>query len=102
MNTPRKTTFPQWCRRYLANFNLIAIAAVLCYILFFTDTSIGATYTYEKKITRLEREKQAWADTLAFYNDLNSRLDGDKEMIERVAREHYLMKRPHEDVFTAE
>lgn len=102
MNTPRKTTFPQWCRRYLANFNLIAIAAVLCYILFFTDTSIGATYTYEKEIIRLEREKQAWADTLAFYNDLNSRLDGDKEMIERVAREHYLMKRPHEDVFTAE
>ena len=102
MNTPRKTTFPQWCRRYLANFNLIAIAAVLCYILFFTDTSIGATYTYEKAITRLARERQAWADTLAFYNDLNSRLDGDKEMIERVAREHYLMKRPHEDVFTAE
>lgn len=99
MNAPRNITFTQWCRRYLCNFSLIAIASVLIYILFFTDTSIQATYRYEKEAARLQQAVKAEKDSLEYYKTLNDRLSSDPKTLEKLAREQYHMQRPHEDVF---
>lgn len=99
MNAPRKITFLQWCRRYLCNFSLIAIVAVLIYILFFTDTSIQDTYRYDKEVARLQHALKAEQDTLDHYRSLNRKLASDPYTLEQLARERYHMQRPHEDVF---
>ena len=99
MTEHRKISFAYWCRRYLLNFNLIVVTAVLVYILFFTDNSLQATYTYENEVARLRRELKNENDTLEFYRALNRSISSDPRTLERVAREQYHMQRPHEDIY---
>lgn len=100
MNTPRPNrTFSQWAQRYLCNFSLIAIVGVLIYVLFFTDTSVQATYHYEKEVESLQKRIAKERDSLEYYRDLNQKLASDRYTIEKEARENYHLRRPHEDVY---
>lgn len=99
MNQPMKPTFAQWSRRYLLNLNLIAVVAVLVYILFFTENSIQATYHYEQEAAALQEAVKIEQDSLEYYRQLNTQLSSDPYALEQVARERYHMQRPHEDIF---
>lgn len=81
------------------NFSLIAIVGVLAYILFFTDTSIQATYHYEHQAELLQNEIKLENDTLEYYRHLSHQLASDPGTVEKEAREQYHMQRPHEDVY---
>lgn len=81
------------------NFSLIAIVGVLVYILFFTDTSIQTTYHYEHEAELLQQEINLENDSLEHYRHLSHQLAVDPETVEKEAREHYHMQRPHEDVY---
>ncbi|MCM1292019.1 MAG: septum formation initiator family protein [Bacteroides sp.] len=97
--TPRRRTFMQWAHRYLFNFSLITIVAVLTYILFFTDTSVQTTYYYERQADDIQREIRLEQDSLQYYRDLNRQLASDPSTVEKEARQKYHMQRPHEDVY---
>lgn len=94
----RHRTFWQWCRRYLS-LNMLVVAAVLVYLLFFTDNSAALAYEQNREIERLQAEIKANRDTLLYYQRLNHDLSVDPEAMERVVRENYHMQRDNEDVF---
>lgn len=98
MNSTRHISTGQWCRRYIS-FSLVGVVGILVFILFFTDNSIGTTYKYESEILQLKTAIKAERDTLEIYRKLGRSLASDPVTMERVAREHYHMQRPSEDVF---
>lgn len=87
-----------WWRRYLAVPTLIAIA-VLVYLVFFGEKSVTQRVQYQTVIDSLENALAQQQDSLRYYQDLNRRLSSDPDLMEKVAREQYNMKRTHEDVF---
>ena len=91
----------RWTRRYIS-LTLIASIGVIIFVLFFNENSVMHTYEYTLEIERLKAEIQDNRDTLLYYEDLNRRLDTDKETMERIVREQYHMQRINEDVYIFE
>lgn len=96
--SPRVQALVGWGRRYFS-FTLLAILGYLAFLLFFNDNSVDRTLRLDHTIDSLRQELSQAADTLARYQELNRRLSTDPAEMERVAREHYNMNRPGEDVY---
>ena len=87
-----------WLKRYMSVSTIVCIAAV-CYIVFSGDSTIFRTIDYDRQIDSLRSELSAQQDTMLYYRNLNNRLTSDRELMERVVREQYGMKRATEDVY---
>ena len=87
-----------WLKRYLSVPTLVCLL-LLGYIIFSGDSTVFTTIDYDRQIDGLRAELTAQTDTMLYYRDLNSRLSTDPELMERVVREQYGMKRACEDVF---
>jgi hypothetical protein len=94
----RKRGFLAWCHRYIS-FTLIGVTGLLCYMLFFTDSSVFDTYAQDREIERLKNEIRANRDTLQYYQQLNQRLATDPATMEQIVRENFHMQRSNEDVY---
>ncbi len=93
------TPFVKWSRRYLS-WELWILIAVIVYLLFFQENSSDKIYAYQQTIDSLKAEIRAQNDTMAYYRELNRRLDNhDPEIIEKVVREHHNMKTVDEEVY---
>lgn len=92
---------PRPPRRYSRLVILPALVAigVLVYLTFFSEKSVSHRIQYQAMIDSLEEALRQERDTLAYYRDLNRRLNTDPELMEQVVREQYNMKRDNEDVF---
>lgn len=101
-STHSHRTFAQWAQRYLMNFTLWGVAGILVFLLFFTDTSVQATYHYERQVEQLQQELKNENDSLNYYRSLNRRLATDPNTLEQLARERYHMQRQNEDVYIIE
>lgn len=77
----------------------IACLGLLVYMVFCGEYSVSQRMAYEHVIDSLRRELTINRDTMEYYRALNSRLTADPELMERVVRENYNMKRQGEDVF---
>ncbi|MBD5185250.1 MAG: hypothetical protein HDS11_06450 [Bacteroides sp.] len=91
----------RWCRRYIS-FTLLAVAALVVFVVFLNDNSVMRTYELESEIERLQAEIQDYRDTLVYYQQLNTRLETDARTMEKIVREQYHMQRPGEDVYLFE
>lgn len=87
-----------WCRRFLSPATIVGIC-VLAYIIFSGDYSVFRAVDNDRRIDSLKIVLAAERDTMLYYKNLNERLDTDRDLIERVVRERYHMKRPGEDVY---
>ena len=72
---------------------------VVAYIVFSGENTVFTSIDYDRQIDSLRAELQAHTDTMLYYRDLNNRLSSDRELMERVVREQYGMKRATEDVY---
>lgn len=95
---PQQSSILAWLKRYLSVPTLVCILAV-CYIVFSGDSTVFTTIDYDRQIDSLRAELAAQRDTMLYYRDLNSRLSSDRDLMERVVREQYGMKRATEDVY---
>lgn len=96
--TPQVPVRQSWVRRYLAIPTIVGILLV-GYIAFFGENSVTKRVEYQHQIDSLRQCLRQQQDTLEYYRDLNHRLTTDPELMEQVVREHYNMKRTHEDVY---
>ncbi len=101
MTDQSRKNFTRWCRRYIS-ITLIAVVALMVFVLFLNDNSVVRTYQYQQEITRLKEEIKSYTDTFNYYIDRNSRLETDRETMEKIVREQYRMQRPNEDVYIVE
>ncbi|HXI01210.1 MAG TPA: septum formation initiator family protein [Sphingobacteriaceae bacterium] len=83
----------------LRNKYLIATVAFIAWMLFFDRNDFMSQYEYQTQLNKLEKEKEFYLkETEQVRSDLEG-LTFNKEKLEKLAREKYLMKRENEDVF---
>lgn len=90
-----------WFRRYVSIMLIIVVLFVI-YTLFLQENSIFKFVEYSRTIDSLKTEIKTATDTMLYYNEMNSRLSTDPEVMERVVRENYNMVRDGEDVYLFE
>ncbi|MDX5419889.1 MAG: septum formation initiator family protein [Hymenobacteraceae bacterium] len=85
--------------RVFRNFYFITTALFLVWMLFFDSNDFVTQYQMSKKLSDLEEAKQYYLDKIAEVQKDRKELMSNPELLEKFAREKYLMKRPNEDVF---
>ena len=91
-----------WLGRIFIDNDHLRVLSPSGYIIFSGDNTVFRTIDYDRQIDSLRAELAAQTDTMLYYQDLNRRLSSDPELMERVVREQYGMKRSNEDVYIFE
>ncbi|HYF70932.1 MAG TPA: septum formation initiator family protein [Ohtaekwangia sp.] len=84
------------------NFYIIGAAGFLLWMLLLDSNNIIARYQLTSKLNALENEKEYYEVKIKEVEKDRDELFGDKESIEKFAREKYLMKKQTEDIFIIE
>lgn len=85
--------------KVLRNFYLITTTLFLAWMLFFDSNDFITQFEMNRELNGKEEEKQYYLDKIADVQKDRKELLSDPELLEKFAREKYLMKRPLEDVF---
>ena len=81
------------------NFYFLTGAVFLLWMLFLDSNNLIARYQLGAKLSSLEDEKEYYEEKIKEVQKDHDELFGDKESIEKFAREKYLMKKESEDIF---
>ena len=81
---------------------LLAIAIVIAFGFFITDSSLFARFSYDAKIMELNGQIEHYRGQTEHDKKQLEQLHSNKDDIEKFARENYLMKKPSEDIFVIE
>ena len=78
---------------------LFVLGVFLVFIVFFDENSVVQRLQYEAQISELESEIQKYQAEYDKATRYLNELESDSGVIERIAREKYLMKKPNEDIY---
>jgi cell division protein FtsB len=81
------------------NFYFVTIFFFGIWMLFFDSNDILTQRSLSSKISELEESKAYYEEKIVEVKNDQKALDTDKELLERIAREKYLMKKENEDVY---
>lgn len=88
-----------WVRRrsYLP---LLMVGGIVVLLLYTNEeTSISRNMEYAKEIRTLKKEIATTKDSTAYYQHKYDAIVSGQSDLEKLAREHYRMKKPTEDVY---
>ncbi|MHA6246627.1 FtsB family cell division protein [Pontibacter sp. CAU 1760] len=85
--------------KVLRNFYFITSFLFLVWMLFFDSNDFITQYQMNKTLSNLEEEKEHYLEKMEEVQKDRKELMSDPKLLEKFAREKYLMKRPNEDVF---
>ena len=85
--------------KFFRNYYFITTAAFLVWMLFFDSNDFITQYQMMRTLKEEEEKKQYFLERMAEVEKDRRELMGNPELLEKFAREKYLMKRPNEDVF---
>lgn len=81
------------------NFYVVTTAIFFVWMLALDSNNLIARYQLGSKLSSLEDEKEYYEEKIKEVQKDHDELFGDKESIEKFAREKYLMKKESEDIF---
>lgn len=81
------------------NFYVIAGLIFFVWMLFLDSNDLISRYRLSAKLRALENEKEYYQQKIKEVEQDKNELFGDRESLEKFAREKYLMKKENEDVF---
>jgi cell division protein FtsB len=81
------------------NFYVVALAIFFIWMLALDSNNLIARFQLSSKLNSLEDEKEYYEDKIKEVEKDRAELFGDKESIEKFAREKYLMKKEKEDIY---
>ena len=81
------------------NFYVVATLIFFGWMLALDSNNLIARYQLSSKLSSLEDEKEYYEEKIKEVQKDHDELFGDKESIEKFAREKYLMKKESEDIF---
>jgi cell division protein DivIC len=84
------------------NFYILATTIFLVWMLALDSNNLIARYQLSSKLSGLENEKEYYEEKIQEVEKDRDELFGDRESIEKFAREKYLMKKETEDIFVVE
>ena len=85
--------------RLFRNFYLLAGVAFGGWMLLFDANDLGKQFDLYRKWQELHDEKEYYLDNIKVVKKDRAELMSSPALLEKFAREKYLMKRPGEDVF---
>lgn len=85
--------------RVVRSFYFLAGATFLVWMLVFDANDLSKQYDMYRKWADLRDEKQYYLDNIEVVKKERAELMSSPALLEKFAREKYLMKRPGEDVF---
>lgn len=81
------------------NFYFVSLAIFFVWMLLLDSNNLVARYKLGAKLDALEDEKEYYEEKIREVNKDRSELFGDRNSIEKFAREKYLMKKESEDIY---
>jgi len=84
---------------FLRNFYLLGIIFFAVWMLFFDSNDWISRYKMSAKLRQLENERDYYLEKIEEVKKDQAELMGNKELLEKFAREKYLMKKETEDIF---
>ncbi|SRR5690348_1172718 len=84
---------------FLRNKYLIATVAFVVFIVFFDDRDLISNFRHTRELKDLEKSRQYYTEEIAKTRQELKQLRTDAALLEKYAREKYLMKRDNEDLF---
>ncbi|MDD2346265.1 MAG: septum formation initiator family protein [Bacteroidales bacterium] len=85
--------------KYLKNKYIIALLIFLGYMLFIDSNNFIRQYNMLHELNKVEKEREYYLNEIQENKSTTEDLLNDIEMLERYAREKFLMKREEEDIF---
>ena len=86
----------------LRNFYGLGILFFVMWMIFFDSNDWISRYQMGAKLRELENEKEYYQEKIDEVKKDQAELMGNKELLEKYAREKYLMKKEKEDIFIIE
>ena len=84
------------------NFYVVALVVFFIWMLALDSNNLIARYQLGAKLDALENEREYYQEKIEEVEKDREELFGDRESIEKFAREKYLMKKESEDIFVIE
>ena len=85
--------------RIFRNFYFVSFAVFFAWMLLLDSNNLVARYQLGSKLDALEDEKAYYEEKIQEVRKDRSELFGDRESVEKFAREKYLMKKETEDIY---
>ena len=85
--------------RLLKNFYFLTGSLFLIFMLFISDSNLFRQYQLTNKLRKLENEKAYYSVKIKEVEKDRSELMTDEDLLEKFAREKYLMKKEKEDIY---
>ncbi|MBS1531401.1 MAG: septum formation initiator family protein [Bacteroidetes bacterium] len=81
------------------NKYFVVTVAFAVWMIFFDKNDLFSQYQYHSQLSKLKHERDFYQRETAKVHQELDELTTNKEMLEKFAREKYLMKKDNEDVF---
>ena len=85
--------------KYTGNFYVLASLSFLLWMIFIDSNSVPVQVDLTKQLWDLEEQKDYFKQKKAQIQQERKELMGNPELLEKFAREKYLMKKPTEDLY---
>lgn len=102
LSTKKMAQLPYWLlrlMRYLRNFYIATFVGWLVWIVFIDDNNLFVVLSNHQKMKDLEQDKLYYQEQVRLVRKERKEVLGTPEMVEKWAREKYLMRKPTEDVY---
>jgi cell division protein FtsB len=80
-------------------FFTLTFSGLLIWMLFFDDNNVFVQFKMYRELSRLESETDYYAEKLKEVEREKIEVMGTPKLVEKFAREKYLMKKPQEEIF---
>lgn len=77
----------------------IAMVGLIAWVLLFDQNDAWTTFKNSRELSRMHEQKEWYNREIERTKEQLHELSSDKELLEKFARERYLMKRDNEDIF---
>lgn len=84
---------------FVKNKFVLTTAFFIVWIVFFDQYNLVSRVKNNQKLNQFEKEKQHYMNEIDENSRMLNELKGDKETLEKFAREQYLMKKKNEDIY---
>ena len=88
-----------WALRPLRNFYTATLVAWLVWILVLDNNNLRVVISNRMKMKELEKEKSVLKEKIGQVKKERDEVFGNPKMLEKWAREKFMMRRPNEDVY---
>ena len=77
----------------------LASLVLVAWITIFSDSDVWTTWKNHRELARMEEQSEWYAEEITRTKEQLAEIASDEDLLEKFARERYLMKRDNEDIF---